>query len=86
MKYHFKAITTNLDDMSTGLVVFFDDCQYLFNAPDGFQRIALNQKLSFHKTKYVFVSNLQPNYFMGFPGFYMSAREGAQSNGDSILE
>ena len=78
MKYLFKAISANTADSKTGIVVISDDCQYLFNAPEGFQRAALGQKLSFHKTKYVFISNLLPDYFAGFPGFYMSAREDLQ--------
>ena len=75
MKYLLKAISANTKDMRTGLVLIINDCTYVFNTPDGFQRTALTQKLSFHKAKYVFISNLKPNYFAGFPGFYMSARE-----------
>lgn len=82
MKYLIKAVSTNTKDMKTGILVNIDDCQYLFNTPDGFQRVALFQKLSFHKSKYVFVSNLSPNYFGGFPGYYMSAREGLKPNAD----
>lgn len=29
--------------------------------------------MSFGKTKYIFISNLRPDYFAGFPGFYMSS-------------
>lgn len=62
MKYFFKVITVNdSGDMSgcnTGLLVVIDDVQYVFNTPDGFQRIAVNQKLSFGKVRYVFVSSL----------------------------
>jgi ribonuclease BN (tRNA processing enzyme) len=79
MKYLIKAISTNTKDMKTGLVIIIDDCQYLFNAPDGLQRVALFQKLSFHKSKYIFISSLSPNHFSGFPGFYMSAREGLRT-------
>jgi len=28
-----------------------------------------------NKIKYVFISNLKPDYFGGFPGTYLSARE-----------
>lgn len=83
MKYLFKAISTNTKDLKTGLILIINDCTYLFNVPDGFQRVALGQKLSFHKAKYVFVSSLKPDYFAGFPGFYMSARESLQGGDPS---
>ena len=45
--------------------------------------------MSFHKAKYVFISNLKPDYFAGFPGFYMSAREGIKggeiTNGQHLI-
>ena len=75
MKYLFKAISTNTKDMRTGILVTIDDVQYLFNTPDGLQRIAVANKVPFNKIRYVFVSNLKPDYFAGFPGLYMSARE-----------
>ncbi|WP_296281437.1 twin-arginine translocation signal domain-containing protein, partial [Pseudoxanthomonas sp.] len=58
------AITVNdsadMSGCNTGLLVVIDDVQYLFNAPDGFQRIAGCQKLSFGKVRYVFLSSLRP--------------------------
>ena len=76
MRYLFKAISTNTKDLRTGLVVIIEDAQYIFNVPDGFQRVAHIKKLSFHKTNNVFVSSLMPDHFAGVPGFYLSAREG----------
>ena len=79
-QYLFKAISTNTKDMRTGLILTIDDQQYVFNTPDGFQRQCLFHNVSFGRSKYVFVSSLQPNYFAGFPGFYMSAREDMRGN------
>lgn len=75
MKYLLKAITTNNRDLKTAISIVFDDRTYLFNVPDGFQRMALNQKIKFNKVRYVFLSSLQADHYSGFPGFYLSARE-----------
>lgn len=45
MKYFLKAITTNNRDLKTGIVFQLDEMAYLFNVPDGFQRVALATKL-----------------------------------------
>lgn len=42
MKYFLKTITTNNRDLKTALCLVFEDRSYLFNVPDGFQRMALN--------------------------------------------
>jgi hypothetical protein len=42
MKYLLKAITTNNRDLKTAIYLGFEDTAYLFNCPDGFQRMALN--------------------------------------------
>jgi hypothetical protein len=42
MKYVIKAITTNNRDLKTAIYLLFDERAYLFNVPDGFQRMALN--------------------------------------------
>ena len=31
--------------------------------------------MKFTKTKHVFLPSLKPDYFSGFPGFYLSSRE-----------
>jgi len=36
--------------------------------------------MKFQKVRYVFLSNLHPDYYAGFPGFFLSARE--QSAGE----
>jgi ribonuclease BN (tRNA processing enzyme) len=75
MKYLLKAITTNNRDLKTSLYLAFDERVYLFNVPDGFQRMALNQRMKFNKVRYIFLSSLHPDHYAGFPGFYLSARE-----------
>lgn len=65
--------------MRTGLLVNVNNIQYHFNMPDGFQRVAAAQNVSFIKSRYVFLSQLTPDCFSGFPGFYLSARESGNS-------
>ena len=77
MKYLIKAVTTNNRDLKTSLYFAFEERAYLFNCPDGFQRLALNQKIRFKSVRYVFLSNVHPDYYGGFPGFYLSSREAA---------
>jgi ribonuclease Z len=80
MKYFLKAITTNNRDLKTSIYLSFDERAYLFNVPDGFQRMALNQKMKFNKVRYIFLSSLSPDHYAGFPGFYLSAREACGSD------
>ena len=75
MKYLIKAITTNNRDLKTALLFSIEERSYLFNCPDGFQRMALNQRMRFNKVRYVFLSGVHPDYYAGFPGFYLSSRE-----------
>ena len=77
MKYLLKAITTNNRDLKTSIILQFEERHYLFNCPDGFQRMALNQKMKFNKVRYVFLSSMHPDQYSGFPGFYLSSREAA---------
>lgn len=79
MKYLIKAITTNNRDLKTSLLLTIEEKSYLFNCPDGFQRMALNQKMKFNKVRYVFLSSIHPDYYAGFPGFYLSSREAMQA-------
>eukprot|EP00347_Sterkiella_histriomuscorum_P018145 403346620 len=75
MKYFIKAITTNNRDLKSGILFSFEDKAYLFNCPDGFQRMALNQRMKFKAVRYVFLSSLHPNHYGGLPGFFLSSRE-----------
>jgi len=80
MKYLLKALNTNNRDLKTAIlfsIVEGKDQNYLFNCPDGFQRVANLQKMKFGKVKFVFVPSLSPDHFAGFPGFFLSAREAA---------
>ncbi len=81
-KATLKAISTNTKDMKTGILLEVDSKGYLFNIPDYFQRTATSQKMKFYTAEYIFLSRLMPNYFAGFPGFYMSARESLGGNKD----
>ena len=42
MKYILKAMTTNNRDLKTSILFSIEEKSYLFNCPDGFQRVALN--------------------------------------------
>lgn len=75
MKYLIKAITTNNRDLKTSILFSFEEKAYLFNCPDGFQRMALNQKMKFRPIRYLFLSSLHPDHYGGVPGFYLSSRE-----------
>ena len=78
-KFSFKAISTNTRDLKTGLLLIFDETQYLFNIPDGFQRVALERRLNFHKSNTIFLSSLSPDHFGGFHGFYLTAFTGGEN-------
>ena len=80
MKYLIKAITTNNRDLKTAIYFMLEEKAYLFNCPDGFQRMALNQKMKFKNVRYVFLSNVHPDYYGGFPGFYLSTREASMAD------
>ncbi|CDW79345.1 zinc phosphodiesterase elac [Stylonychia lemnae] len=75
MKYLIKAVTTNNRDLKTALLFTIEERSYLFNCPDGFQRVALSNKVKFKGVRYVFLSGIQADYYGGFPGFYLSSRE-----------
>mmetsp|Transcript_32078 Transcript_32078/g.42539 ORF Transcript_32078/g.42539 Transcript_32078/m.42539 type:complete len:111 (-) Transcript_32078:261-593(-) len=76
MRYNLRAITTQTRDLETALLYQADDISYLFSCPDIFQRIAAAQKVRFNKVLHFFLPALGPDYFSGFMGFYLSAREG----------
>ena len=75
MRYQIKAINTRNRDLRSAVVFTINDKNYLFSCPDGFQRIAAWQKLKFGKVGVIFLPTLKPDYLMGLPGFFMSARE-----------
>ena len=73
---NLRAVTTQMRDLETGLVFSADKMNYLFSCPDIFQRIAATQRVRFRDVQYFFLPALGPDYFSGFMGFYLSAREG----------
>lgn len=76
MPYHLRAVTSQTRDLETAICFTVDDTNYLFSCPDIFQRIAAVQKVKFNKVLTFFLPALGPDYFSGFMGFYLSAREG----------
>jgi len=81
MRYHFRAISVNTKDLGTGLLVTMGEAAgetgYLFNVPDGFQRLVTAGKSPLFgkgKPKYVFLSSLRTEHFAGLPGYFLSAR------------
>jgi len=78
MKYFYKAVSTNTRDFKTGLLVVVEGSSYLFNVPDGFQRLILSNKINLMTStgaaKYVFLSSLNADHFGGFPAYYLSTR------------
>lgn len=76
MRYNLRAVTTQTRDLETALLYSAEESCYLFSCPDIFQRIAASQKVRFNKVCHFFLPALGPDYFAGFMGFYLSAREG----------
>jgi ribonuclease BN (tRNA processing enzyme) len=78
MKYLYKAISTNTKDSRTGIMVIIEGSSYLFNAPDGLQRLTLTQGNSILKRstmpRYIFLSSLGADHFSGFGAFYLSCK------------
>jgi len=75
MRYNLRAVTTQTRDLQTALLFTAEETNYLFSCPDIFQRIAAAQKVRFNKVQTFFLPALGPDYFSGFMGFYLSARE-----------
>jgi ribonuclease BN (tRNA processing enzyme) len=86
MKYLLKAITTNNRDMKTAIIYTVQEKHYLFNCPDCFQRGANQQKVKFRNIRNVFLPSCRPDHFSGFPGFFMSSREGLTEEGYAAFE
>ena len=86
MKYWIKILTTNSKDLKTGLVFFTETKSYGFNFCDGFQKIASFLKLKFHKINTVFFSSSNVDYISGFPGFYLSARDGSPDKQKLLMD
>jgi len=76
MRYNLRAVTTQTRDLETALIFSFDETNYLFSCPDIFQRIAAAQRIKFKQVLHFFLPALGPDFFSGFMGFYLSAREG----------
>ena len=80
MKVYLKVLATNSKDFKTAILVGCKNSHYFFNMPDGLQKVGqLEQphmkslKIFSAKTKkYIFVSSLHPDFFGGFPGYYLS--------------
>ncbi|MBI5158901.1 ribonuclease Z [Candidatus Micrarchaeota archaeon] len=53
---------------SFGIALRFDGDVFLFDCGEGSQRQLMKYKMSYSKTKAVFVSHLHPDHLMGIPG------------------
>ena len=75
-RYSLRAVCSQTRDLEPALLFQIEDTGYLFACPDIFQRIAAAQKVKFNRVLYFFLPGLGPDFFSGFMGFYLSAREG----------
>ena len=55
------------------MVFSINNKNFLFSCPDGFQRVALMQRLKYHKVDVIFIPCLKSGYMEGFFGFFMAA-------------
>ena len=75
-RYQIKVISNANRDMRTSVSFMNgENANYVFNCPDGFQRIAEANKFKFSKTRQMFLPSLKPDYMAGFPGFNMTRKE-----------
>ncbi|BGP51089.1 hypothetical protein JCM10450v2_007018 [Rhodotorula kratochvilovae] len=72
-RYSVSVLTTHTVDSTPSLLVAFDNQRYLFNAPEGFSRIALQNKVGLRKVGHVFLGDLAQSG--GLPGFVLTSVE-----------
>lgn len=72
-RYSVSVLTTHTVDSQPSLLVAFDSQRYLFNAPEGFSRIALQNKVGLRKVGHVFLGDLAESG--GLPGFVLTSVE-----------
>ncbi|GAA5820403.1 hypothetical protein JCM3770_002431 [Rhodotorula araucariae] len=72
-RYSVSVLTTHTVDSTPSLLVAFDAQRYLFNAPEGFSRIALQNKVGLRKVGHVFLGDLAQSG--GLPGFVLTSVE-----------
>ncbi|BGP19471.1 hypothetical protein JCM10213_006291 [Rhodosporidiobolus nylandii] len=71
--YTVSVLTTHTVDSHPSLLVTFDNQRYLFNAPEAFSRVALQNKVGLRKVGHVFLGELEQSG--GLPGFVLSSVE-----------
>ncbi|GAA5907088.1 hypothetical protein JCM8208_004509 [Rhodotorula glutinis] len=73
-RYSVSVLTTHTVDSHPSLLVAFDSHRYLFNAPEGFSRIALQNKVGLRKVGHVFLGDAGESAG-GLPGFVLTSVE-----------
>ncbi|GAA5921209.1 hypothetical protein JCM3775_004142 [Rhodotorula graminis] len=73
-RYSVSVLTTHTVDSHPSLLVAFDSHRYLFNAPEGFSRIALQNKVGLRKVGHVFLGDVAESAG-GLPGFVLTSVE-----------
>ncbi|GAA6009767.1 hypothetical protein JCM10207_004185 [Rhodosporidiobolus poonsookiae] len=71
--FSVSVLTTHTVDSHPSLLVTFDNQRYLFNTPEAFSRIALQNKVGLRKVGHVFLGDLEQS--AGLPGFVLSSVE-----------
>ncbi|GAA5995462.1 ribonuclease Z [Rhodotorula paludigena] len=72
-RYSVSVLTTHTVDSSPSLLVAFENQRYLFGTPEGFSRIALQNKVGLRKVGHVFLGDLAQSG--GLPGFLLTSVE-----------
>ncbi len=68
MKAYVQILGTDTVDSSPGLLVFFDNYRYLFNAGEGMQRFCLEHKIRLSRVNQLFITGLHWQNLGGLPG------------------
>ena len=68
MKSYVQILGTETGDSSPSILVFFDNCRYLFNVGEGLQRLSIEHKTKITKINHVFITELSHKNIGGLPG------------------
>ncbi|RKO99241.1 hypothetical protein CXG81DRAFT_27991 [Caulochytrium protostelioides] len=75
MRYTVQLLGTGQRDAGPCLMLQFDEGRYLFNCPEGFQRLAHEHKLRLTKVQAMFLTRLAPEVVGGLMGSVMTVAD-----------
>ncbi|KAI9208712.1 beta-lactamase-like protein [Polychytrium aggregatum] len=80
MKYHLQIVGPALPGHSPSVLVHFDDQRYLFNCPEGQQRIGYEHKIRLKKLKSIFLTRVAWECVGGLPGMILTLADSGSKN------